>query len=206
LQSCSSHRVTDTSHSPSTKDTSPIISKNEGDYFSLAKTKDPRAAIMSPVWPRLPSTSPTTASYAVATSLSLSNSSRGSWSSLFNTGSVRQFMSGVHESISTPLDTLPGKISISIPHPEPILRLPNIDAPRQLRMRDQAPSVSPISKSWSETQMASNRQTPFPIASHGRRPERSQAANAKQIIQEKKLIVLEEESQQFAQGYVPANL
>jgi len=46
-----------------------------------------------------------------------------------------------------------------------------------------------------------NRQSHFPSASYGRRPERSQAANAKQAIQEKKLIVLEEESQPHPQVY-----
>lgn len=46
-----------------------------------------------------------------------------------------------------------------------------------------------------------SRQSHFPSASYGRRPERSQAANAKQAIQEKKLIVLEEEPQQHTQGH-----
>lgn len=113
-------------------------------------------------------------------------------------------MSGVHESISTPLDTLPGKITVPIPQRETVLRLPNIDSPRNLRRRDQTSNVSPISKSWSETQMVSplNRHSSFSSASFGRRPERSQVANAKQAIQEKKLIVLEEEPQQHAQQYV----
>ncbi|KAH0828570.1 hypothetical protein J3R83DRAFT_2840 [Lanmaoa asiatica] len=189
-------------HTPSSKEASPTVSKNECDYFSISKSNDPRAAVLSPAWPRLPSTSPTSANYVVGPSLSTSNSSRASWSSLFNTGSVRQFMSGVHESISTPLDTLPGKITVPIPQRETILRLPNIDSPRHLRRRDQISNVSPISKSWSETQMVSplNRQPPLSSASYGRRTERSQA-NAKQTIQEKKLVVLEEEPQQHAQGY-----
>jgi hypothetical protein len=191
-------RVAVAGHMPSTKDASPTVSKNECDYFSLSRSKDPLAAILSPAWPRLPSTSPTTTNYVVGSSLSASVSSRGSWSSLFNTGSVRQFMSGVHESISTPLDTLPGKITVSIPQPDTVIRLPNIDSPRHLRRRDQTSTVSPISRSWSETQMVSplNRHSPFSSASYGRRSERSQ-----QVIQEKKLIVLNEEPQQHTQGY-----
>ena len=190
-------------HSSSTKDASPAVPKNEFDYFSLSRSKDPRAAILSPAWPRLPSTSPTTSNYVVASSLSASISSKGSWSSLFNTGSVRQFMSGVHESISTPLDTLPGKITVPIPEREAVLRLPNLDLPRHVRRRDQTSVLSPISRSWSETQMVSplNRHSPFSSASYGRRPERPQ-----QAIQEKKLIVLEEEPQQHAQGYAPLSV
>ncbi|KAG8221615.1 hypothetical protein J3R82DRAFT_1892 [Butyriboletus roseoflavus] len=189
-------------HTPFTKEASPTVSKNEFDYFSLSRSKDPRAAVLSPAWPRLPSTSPTTTNYVVGSSLSTSNSSRGSWSSLFNTGSVRQFMSGVHESISTPLDTLPGKITVPIPQRETILRLPNLDSPRHLRRREQIATVSPISKSWSETQMVSplNRRSSFSSPSYGRRPERSHAVDAKQAIQEKKLIVLDDEPQQHAQG------
>ena len=181
-------------HTPSTKEVSPTVSKNEGDYFSLSRSKDPRAAILSPAWPRLPSTSPTTTHYAVATSLSASTSSKGSWSSLFNTGSVRQFMSGVHESISTPLDTIPSGITISIPQRETVPRLPSMDSPRHLRRRDQGSNGSPISKSWSETQIVSpiNRPPSFPTANIGRRPERAQVANVKQTIQEKKLVVEEE--------------
>lgn len=197
------HRVAAATRSPSAKEASPTASKSEYDYFSLSRSKDPRAAVLSPAWPRLPSTSPTTNNYAVGSSLSTSSSSRGSWSSLFNTGSVRQFMSGVHESISTPLDISPGKMTVSIPQRETVLRLPNIDSPRPLRRRDQASNVSPISKSWSETQMVSplNRHSASSSASFGRRPERTQAVNAKQAIQEKKLIVLEEEPQQRTQQY-----
>ena len=195
-------RVSVTTHIPSTKEISPTVSKNEFDYFSLSRSKDPLAAILSPAWPRLPSTSPTTTNYVVGSSLSTSNSSRGSWSSLFNTGSVRQFMSGVHESISTPLDTLPGKITVPIPQHETTLRLPNLDSPRHLRRRDRISTISPISKSWSETQMVSplDRQSSSSSPSYGRRPERSHAVDAKQAIQEKKLIVLEEEPQHHVQG------
>ncbi|KIJ64123.1 hypothetical protein HYDPIDRAFT_112664 [Hydnomerulius pinastri MD-312] len=185
-----------TTRTPSVKEPSPAVSKNEGDYFSLLRPKDPRAAVLSPGWPRLPSTSPTATNYPAGSSLSTSNSSRGSWSSLFNTGSVRQFMSGVHESISTPLDTLPPRLSVPMPGGDGMLRLPNPDSPRRKNGRDQSNSTaSPISKSWSETQMAPlNRPSPFSSAGHGRRLTFSQVISPRQIIQEKKLIIIEEES------------
>ena len=111
----------------------------------------------------------------VTASLSASTCSRGSWSSLFNTGSIRQFMSGVQESISAPLDTLPVKPAVAIPQQETVLRLPNIDSPRYLRRGELA----------------------FSSASYGRR---LLAVNQRQAMQEKKLVV-EEEPQQQAQRY-----
>ncbi|KAF9218601.1 hypothetical protein BS17DRAFT_741950 [Gyrodon lividus] len=185
-----------TTQTPSTKESSPTVSKNENDYFSLLRPKDSRAAALSPGWPRLPSTSPTASNYPAGSSLSTSNSSRGSWSSLFNTGSVRQFMSGVQDSISTPLDTLPGRLSVPIPGAESVLRLRNPESPRHKGGRDQSSTASPISKSWSETQVTPlNRPSPFSVASHGRRPTFSQVISPKQVIQEKKLIIIEEESE-----------
>ncbi|KAF8838303.1 hypothetical protein BDN67DRAFT_933972 [Paxillus ammoniavirescens] len=184
---------------PSTKEPSPTVSKHEGDYFSLSRPKDSRVAVLSPGWPRLPSTSPTASNYPAGSSLSTSNSSRGSWSSLFNTGSVRQFMSGVQESITTPLDTLPVRLSVPIPGAENMLRFPNPESPRRKGGRDQSSSTtSPISKSWSETQaMPSNRPSPFSVASHGRRPTFSQVISPKQVIQEKNLILIEEEPERL---------
>ncbi|KIJ15733.1 hypothetical protein PAXINDRAFT_162821 [Paxillus involutus ATCC 200175] len=191
-------RTVAATQTPSTKEPSPTVSKNEGDYFSLLRPKDSRVAVLSPGWPRLPSTSPTASNYPAGSSLSTSNSSRGSWSSLFNTGSVRQFMSGVQESITTPLDTLPARLSVPIPGAENMLRFPNPDSPRRKGGRDQSSTTSPISKSWSETQaMPSNRPSPFSVASHGRRPTFSQVISPKQVIQEKNLILIEEEPERL---------
>ena len=65
-----------------------------GDYFAVVRRrKDNRAPPLSPVWNRTAS-SPT--ANLVSTSLS-SLSSRGSWSSLFNTGSMRQLMTGTQQ-------------------------------------------------------------------------------------------------------------
>ena len=134
----------------------------------------------------------------VTASLSASTCSRGSWSSLFNTGSIRQFMSCVQESISVPLDTLPVKPAVPpIPQQETVLRLPNIDSPRYLRRGELTSTASPVFKSWSETQSPLSRQSAFSSASYGRR---LLAVNQRQAIREKKLVV-EEEPQQQAQRY-----
>jgi hypothetical protein len=139
----------------------------------------------------------------MASSLSLSNSSRGSWSSLFNTGSMRQFMSGVQESISTPLsiDTL--QLPTRTPMPTPsllpgsesagsvVLRLPNMDTPR----RGKASTLMPrVSKSWSDTPVLSTLAPAVPLspAVHGRRPTFSQVISPKQVIHEKRLVIKEE--------------
>ncbi|KAG9311307.1 hypothetical protein JVU11DRAFT_8395 [Chiua virens] len=162
--------------------------------LQLVEIQGPPSGHIVSAWPRLSSASETTANYVVGSSPS--NSSRGSWSSLFNTGSVRQFMSGVHESISTPLDALPGKLTVSIPPRDTALRLPNLESPRTVRRKTS--TVSPISKSWSESQMVSplTRHSPFSSASQVRRPERVHGVDDKLAIQEKKLVVLDEDPPQ----------
>jgi WD repeat-containing protein 59 len=85
------------------KNTTPSV-----DYFSLKKSAVNLLSPLSPEWPRLPS-SPVAPS--IAPSFSSSNSTRGSWSSLFNTGTMRQFMNGVQDSLkeglSTPSEIVP---------------------------------------------------------------------------------------------------
>ncbi|OAX43953.1 hypothetical protein K503DRAFT_730449 [Rhizopogon vinicolor AM-OR11-026] len=174
----------------------------EGDYFSLARRKDPRATALSPGWPRLSSTSPT-APPLINSSLSISSSSRGSWSSLFNPGSMRHFMSGVQESISTPLALdhlqLPTRTPMPVPSPLPgsestgpvVLRL---DSPR--RNKGSASSMSPVSKSWSDSPVLATLAkpiAPFSSTVHGRRPTFSQVINPKQVVQEKRLVVDEKD-------------
>jgi len=92
------------------KNTSPVTAvplRTAGmDYFSLTKSAVNLLSPSSPEWPRLPSSPP-----SMAPSFSSSNSSRGSWSSLFNTGTMRQFMNGVQdtlkEGLSTPTEIVP---------------------------------------------------------------------------------------------------
>lgn len=187
-------------NTPSANDPSSISPTPEEDYFSFVRRKGSRAAALSPGWPRLSSTSPT-APPLMASSLSMSNTSRGSWSSLFNTGSMRQFMSGVQESISTPLsiDTLqlPTRTPMPTPLPLPgsesagsvVLRLPNLDTPRRGKTL-----MSPVSKSWSDTSVLSTLAPAVPLSPsvRGRRPTFSQVISPKQVIQEKRLVIEEE--------------
>jgi len=74
------------------------------DYFSLTKPSVNILRPNSPEWPSSP------VAPSITPSFSSSNSSRGSWSSLFNTGTVRQFMNGVQgslkEGLSTPTEIL----------------------------------------------------------------------------------------------------
>ncbi|KAG6865819.1 hypothetical protein C0991_011438 [Blastosporella zonata] len=80
------------------------------DYFSLSRGPQTERP---PMWPRRPST-PTVPQQQLGTSVPSSTSSRGSWSSLFNTGSMRQFMSGVQDSLKEGLTTpLEGPASAS---------------------------------------------------------------------------------------------
>jgi hypothetical protein len=77
------------------------------DYFSLTKSTVNLLSPTSSEWPHL--SSPVTPS--LAPSFSSSNSSRGSWSSLFNSGTVRQFMNGVQgslkEGLTAPTENIP---------------------------------------------------------------------------------------------------
>ncbi|KAG6828743.1 hypothetical protein H0H92_006881 [Tricholoma furcatifolium] len=86
----------------------PIYNSVVGDdYFSLVR---PNPRTDRPTLWRRPST-PTVPQPQPGTSLASSTSSRGSWSSLFNAGSMRQFMSGVQdtfkEGLTTPLEAPP---------------------------------------------------------------------------------------------------
>ncbi|EGN97137.1 hypothetical protein SERLA73DRAFT_57400 [Serpula lacrymans var. lacrymans S7.3] len=184
-------------HSSDVKEHVSAISKAGLDYFSLARPKEGPSAALSPGWPRLPSTSPT------ALPLSASNSSRGSWSSLFNPGSVRQFMSGVQEVVSTPAEAV-SATAPSLQIPIPMLnnfnnnsrRAQGPDSPvRRSYSRDTSvASSSPISKSWSEAPMVNfpKMTAPFSSAGHARRPTFSQVISPKQVIPEKKRIVFNE--------------
>ncbi|KAL4080027.1 hypothetical protein V8B97DRAFT_1863860 [Scleroderma yunnanense] len=167
------------------------ISKSEDDYFSLPTLNDPQAAVLSPGWPRLPTVLPAP-NIPPVSSLSTSNSSRGSWSSLFNTGSMRQFMSGVHDSISTPVDTLSPRLPMLIPG-----GLPNPESPRRKTISKEPSSsaATPLSKSWSEPHVIPLSRPSVSLTSsrHSRRPTFSQVMNSKQVTQTKRLIIIDEE-------------
>ena len=94
---------------PSIKDPISPISKPEDDYFNLPILRDFQAAVLSPGWPRPPSILPVSNMQLAS---STSSSSRGSWTSLFNAGSMQHFMSGVHDSIAIPLDALSPRLLV----------------------------------------------------------------------------------------------
>ena len=91
------------------KNTTPITTLTSRtatvDYFSLTKRPANIFRRHSPEWPSSP------VAPSITPSFSSSTSSRGSWSSLFNTGSVRQFMNGVQgslrEGLLTPTEVIP---------------------------------------------------------------------------------------------------
>ena len=122
------------------------------DYFSLAKPTMPSTSASFP-WaipsPRVPLPAP---------SISSSNSSRGSWSSLFNTGTVRQFMSGVQDTLKEGLLT-PSEVPLPATTPEIQITSPvrsigdsnSSSRPRKRRTRNNSSftPTSVVSKSWS---------------------------------------------------------
>lgn len=124
------------------------------DYFSL-KAKHPNPTTFT-AWARIPS--PVVPTHTPA--LSSSNlSSRGSWTSFFGTGTMRQFMSGMQDSFKDGLGTpgeesnkqLTAKVdspgSGSIPRGKP-----------QQRTRKDSPNMSPAlgSRSWNDNNSQSS--------------------------------------------------
>ncbi|KAJ7894421.1 hypothetical protein B0H14DRAFT_3854291 [Mycena olivaceomarginata] len=151
LQGCRT-RLSTTTKSPDLRGT--VTPKYAGmDYFSLSRTSSGnntgRMSPVSPTWPRLTASPPVTSGQG---QLSTSNSSRGSWSSLFNAGSVRQFMSGMQDlkdGLTTPSEP-PATSTIPVPKVDRISRGPDSPLPRRRAYwRDSGlPSPSAVSKSW----------------------------------------------------------
>ncbi|KAJ7050532.1 hypothetical protein C8F01DRAFT_683078 [Mycena amicta] len=156
------------------------------DYFSISRSTSgtSRMSPISPTWPRLSAASPPIA--PLQPPLSTSGSSRGSWSSLFNAGSVRQFMSGVQDSFMTPSE-LPA--SIPVPKGDRIQRAPDSPVPhRRSYWRDPGlPSPSIVSKSWNETISPGMKlAVSFSSAGHKRVPF---STPPHQAIQESRIVV-----------------
>ncbi|KAG6844879.1 hypothetical protein H0H87_002824 [Tephrocybe sp. NHM501043] len=105
-----------------------LSSTGEMDYFSFARNHPSPQSERPQIWPRRSST-PTVPQQQLGTSLTSSTSSRGSWSSLFNTGSMRQFMSGVQDTLkdglTTPLEA-PANISPSPSNPPAVPPRPRL--------------------------------------------------------------------------------
>jgi hypothetical protein len=127
--------------------------------------------------------------------LSTSNSSRGSWSSLFNAGSVRQFMSGMQDlkdGLTTPSEP-PATSTIPVPKVDRISRGPDSPLPRRRAYwRDSGlPSPSAVSKSWNEaTSPTVKHAVSFSSAGH-RRPAFSRTSTRKDTIHEARVVLLE---------------
>ena len=127
------------------------------DYFQIARHQDThlRHLPSSPLATNVPP-------------LSASNSSRGSWSSLFNAGSMRQFMTGVQDTLKdglyTPSDASHGILVIDGDQ-IPVLK-PNHDSPQQAD-----PSMIGMSKAWTGVPPLSSTKTiaSFLSADHGPR-------------------------------------
>lgn len=110
-------------------------------------------------------------------------SSRGSWSSLFNTGGVRQFMAGGHNSPDT---GSPGATDEGLPG-----RLPVPEAPKEpSRTLSQSPLKRGVAKSWSESSPRIQRN---PSAIGVRRPTLSESPSAEKVekhLNNKKLVAV----------------
>jgi len=172
------------------------------DYFSLTKAPNSTSPL-SPAWPRLPS-SPIAPQ--LAPSVSSSNSSRGSWSSLFNTGSMRQFMNGVQDTFKDGLTT-PSEVmtpSLDIQH---TLTLPKVidkstrssgqDSPgsgtgtRRARIRKDSslnsPATTTTSRSWNENTSYPSKQVSLSFSSTGRKAS-LRFTDTNSIIHEKRVV------------------
>ncbi|KAJ7130097.1 hypothetical protein C8R43DRAFT_896484 [Mycena crocata] len=172
-----------------------------GDYFSISRpSSGPNTgghmSPVSPTWPRLTASPPITSNQAP---LSTSNSSRGSWSSLFNAGSMRQFMSGMQDSLKDGLMTpseAPMSTGSAIPVPSRVDRIhrgPDSPLPRKRGYwRDAGlPSPSAVSKSWNESQSPGIKHAvSFSSAGH-RRPVFSRFGTPKDAIHEARVVVFD---------------
>lgn len=82
-------------------------------------------------------------------------SSRGSWSSLFNTGSVRQFMAGAQNSPDT---SSPGATDVGLSGRLPVPGAMKREEPS--RTLSQSPLKRGVAKSWSESSPRAQRNLP----------------------------------------------
>ncbi|KAK7061329.1 WD-repeats-region domain-containing protein [Favolaschia claudopus] len=172
------------------------------DYFSISRTSSSggntgRLSPISPSWPRLIASPQVLSAQA---QLSTSTSSRGSWSSLFNTGSVRQFMSGVGDTLKDGLTTPsepPATSAVPVPKSDRVNRGPDSPLPRRRAYWRESglPSPSTVSRSWNETMSPSVKQTVSFSSSGHRRPLVSRTntpnSNSKDAIHEARVVLFE---------------
>ena len=171
------------------------------DYFSLTKSTVNLLSPTSPEWPHLPS-SPVASS--MTPSFSSSNSSRGSWSSLFNTGTMRQFMNGVQDSLkeglSTPTEIVPSHgISTVASRSTEKLGRPGLNLSvggllkRRMRqeslLHTQAPTS--ISKSWHDGVRQPSKPLSAPFSSAGHRQHLLRFTESSSFINEHQVVIFE---------------
>jgi hypothetical protein len=151
-----------------TSNSAPSSSPRAGnvDYFSLKKPTTPVDPI-SFAWARIPSPKALHALSGSSTS-----SSRGSWSSLFNTGTVRQFMSGMQDTLKEGLLT-PSEVPLPVTTPEiQITTVPSpvrtTDSNTSQRRKKRPKSV--VAKSWTVASLGNpSRKTTLPTSSGEKR-------------------------------------
>ncbi|KAA1477857.1 hypothetical protein DENSPDRAFT_829305 [Dentipellis sp. KUC8613] len=175
-----------------------------GDYFTLRRRKENRSTPLSPVGWHRGTPSPTTNN--ISTSIS-SMSSRGSWSSLFNTGGMRQFMAGMQEAKERTPEDRSDENTPGIPVPggggrrhQHHYQLGS-ESPRKKdaspRSQNRAtPSPQPPAhaqaqmKSWPEGVGAGALRIPVvPSNANVRRPTFSQIVSARPSVMEKTMVV-----------------
>lgn len=160
------------------------------DYFSLKKPTAP-ASPVSFAWtsPKAPPHLP---------SVSSSNSSRGSWSSLFNTGTVRQFMSGVQDTLKEGLLT-PSEVPLPVTTPEiqittvaspnrNILATDSNSSQQRKKWRKKNP-IGILSNSWSTTSSSNrSRKTTLPTPSAGDKRLTLRFVGSGPLVHEKRVV------------------
>ena len=112
-------------------------------------------------------------------------SSRGSWSSLFNTGSVRQFMTGAQNSPDTGSS---GTTDVGLPGRLPV---PGTMKPKETsRTLSQSPLKRGVAKSWSESSSHGHRNLSALGTWHPTLPESPPTEKVEKPLNNKKLIVV----------------
>ncbi|KAF4584993.1 hypothetical protein EYR40_001819 [Pleurotus pulmonarius] len=164
---------------------SPLItSLTSFDYFSLARSINNGSSPALLPWPRVASPSVQTTP----------TQTRSSWSSIFNAGTMRQLMSGSHDTLKENSPPQPGTPTVNsseggIPVPS-VNRPPRTpDPPRRItRHNSIVKSPSAISKSWNESLSASTK----PGAVSPSPPYPSSKVHPKRSSGEKRLVFTQE--------------
>ncbi|KAJ7148202.1 hypothetical protein C8R46DRAFT_1167201 [Mycena filopes] len=198
LQGCHDPRASTKTKSPDVRGTPTVPKYGPVDYFSISRSSSggntSHMSPVSPTWPRLTASPPVASSQVGQAPLSTSNSSRGSWSSLFNTG--RQFMTSMQDTLKDGLTTPsepPATSTIPVPKADRVIRGPDSPLPRRKsNWRESGlPSPTAVSKSWNEASSpAIKHAVSFSSAGH-RRSVFSRINTRKDAIHEARVVVFD---------------